>query len=265
MGEVGLTVLTCYKSFLLKGIGVKCGGVLELKGKHLPVNYPSKRQCHYQRKITLSKSRSPLVIKNQMTKPNTYSSRISTDTPLFESPEASFDEYLEDKTRVVKAIFPDKRSRQRLNEEEWRIQMVPLQFLFLTARPVIYMRLRHRSRGIGYPPGIPRDITKVVELDITRWELQGLDNILKLSEFSLCVKGSLYPERRGARSQLKFQLQMNISSVVPPVLSLVPEDVRFGIVESVLKTLVEDMKRKVNGSLLADYGEFKKEKLKAKL
>ncbi|KAE9449309.1 hypothetical protein C3L33_18798, partial [Rhododendron williamsianum] len=77
--------------------------------------------------------------------------------------------------------------------------------------------------------------------------------------------GSLYPERRGARSQLKFQLQMNISSVVPPVLSLVPEDVRFGVVESVLKTLVEDMKRKVNGSLLADYGEFKKEKLKAKL
>lgn len=87
MGEVGLTVLTCSKSFLLKGIGVKCGGVLELKGKHLPVNYPSKRQCHDQRKITLSKSRSPLVIKNQMTKPATYSSRISTDTPLFESPE----------------------------------------------------------------------------------------------------------------------------------------------------------------------------------
>ncbi|KAG5527582.1 hypothetical protein RHGRI_028481 [Rhododendron griersonianum] len=280
MGEVGSTVLTCYKSFLFKRNGVKRGG-LELKGNHLPLN-PSKLQCR-EGKLTRSESRSPLVIKNQMTKPATYSSRISTDIPLYESPEASFDDYLEDKTRVVEAIFPDKRRSQRLNEIDNRdaialsgqnlnygeagsiAVMVSNKAVVTTAVPtIIDMRVRCKSQGIGYPPGIPQDITKVVELDIIRWELQGLDDILKPSEFSLCVKGSFYPERRGAESQLKGQLQMDINFDLPPVVSWIPEDVRFRVVESGLKRLVENMKHKVNDSLLADYGEFKEEKLKAK-
>ncbi|KAF7129347.1 hypothetical protein RHSIM_Rhsim10G0035900 [Rhododendron simsii] len=273
MGEVVLTVLTCYKSFLFKRNGVKRGG-LELKGKRLPLN-PSKLQCRVG-ELTRSESRSPLIIKNQITKPATYSSRISTDIPLYESPtqmavaywctdsEASFDDYLENKTRVVEAIFPDKRRSQRLNEEEWRIEMLPLQILLLTAWPVIDMRVRCKSQGIGYPPGIPQDISKVVELDIIRWELQGLDDILKPSEFSLCVKGSFYPERHGAESQLKGQLQMDINFDLPPVISWIAEDVRFRVVESGLKRLVENMKHKVNDSLLADYSKFKEEKLKAK-
>ena len=66
-----------------------------------------------------------------------------------------------------------------------------------------------------------------------RWELQGLDDILKPSQFSLGVKGALYPERREARSRLKGQLQMTISFVLPPVRALVPEDVRRDVAESV--------------------------------
>jgi hypothetical protein len=30
---------------------------------------------------------------------------------------------------------------------EWRIQMLPLQFLLLTVRPVVVMQLRHRAGG----------------------------------------------------------------------------------------------------------------------
>lgn len=47
---------------------------------------------------------------------STYSSRIATDMYLYESPDASFDQYLEDKPRVFKAIFPDKRRSQQLND-----------------------------------------------------------------------------------------------------------------------------------------------------
>lgn len=56
---------------------------------------------------------------------------------------------------------------------------------------------------------------------------------------------------------------MSISFVLPAVLALVPEDVHRGIVESVLDRLVENAKHRVNGSLLADYSEFKREKLNA--
>lgn len=51
-------------------------------------------------------------------------------------------------------------------QEEWRIQMLPIQFLFLTVWPVIDMRLRCKSRGKDYPPGVPHNITKVLELNI---------------------------------------------------------------------------------------------------
>ncbi|KAJ6683939.1 hypothetical protein OIU85_007616 [Salix viminalis] len=251
------------------------------------------RQCHA---LSGPKLKKPLI-KNQMAMNSaTYSSRMTTDIPLYESPGASFDGYLEDKPRVFKAIFPDRGRSRQLNEEEWRIQMLPINFLFLTVWPVVEMRLRCKSGGRDYPPGVPEEITKVLELDVVsfkdsravinenfritffvyslmsalygstllqvRWKLQGLDNIFQPSEFSLGVKGALYPDRRGARTRLKGQLEMNISFVLPPVLAMVPENVRKPVAETVLRELVENMKRKVNSSLLTDYSKFKQEKPK---
>ncbi|KAL7256658.1 hypothetical protein ACSBR1_010567 [Camellia fascicularis] len=260
---------SCSKSLLLMSTtttGLQFSGRgRQWKGKKLS---PSNWQCLELLLIDQSQSKSKskstvMIIENQMVKPATYSSRISTDIPLYESPRASFDQYLEDKPRVFKAMFPDKQRSQRLNEEEWRVQMLPIQFLFVTVWPVIDMRLRCKSEGVDYPPGVPQDITKVVELDIIRWELQGLNDIVKPSEFSLGVKGALYAERRGTQTRLKGQLQMSISFVLPPVLALVPEDIRRDIAESVLERLMENMKDRVNGRLLKDYSEFKREKLKA--
>jgi len=41
----------------------------------------------------------------------------------------------------------------------------------MTVLPVVDMRLRCRTNGKDYPPGIPPDISKVLELDIVRHEL----------------------------------------------------------------------------------------------
>ncbi|KAL8475733.1 hypothetical protein ACS0TY_028406 [Phlomoides rotata] len=229
--------------------------------RYQPLNLSLKWQCNVirmEKKLKLVKR-----IEAQLVNPSTYSSRISTDIALYEIPGASFDQYLEEKPRVFKAIFPDKRRSQQINEEEWRVHMLPIEFLFLTVSPVIDMRLRCKSSGMGYPPGVPRDISKVLELDIIRWELQGLDEMLKPSQFSLSVKGALYPDRRGSRSRLKGQLQMSISFILPAMLALIPEDIRRDVAESVLKKLVENMKDKVNVSLIADYSAFKKETPKA--
>ncbi|XP_059283777.1 uncharacterized protein LOC132037292 isoform X2 [Lycium ferocissimum] len=226
--------------------------------------------CHYNFLVPklkgggflfLQAKQKPMIVKSQMINTNatTYTSKISTDIPLHEIPGVSFDRYLENKPRVFKAIFPDKRRSQQLNEEEWRIHMLPIEFLFITVWPVIDMRLRCKFKGVEYPPGISHDVSKVLELDIIRWELQGLDDALKPSQFSLGVKGSLYPDRNGQRSRLKGQLQMSISFVLPPLLALVPEDVRRDVAESVLSGLLQNMKSKVNGSLLSDYAEFKRE------
>ncbi|GAA0145079.1 hypothetical protein LIER_05351 [Lithospermum erythrorhizon] len=203
------------------------------------------------------------LTKANLMNPSSYSSRISTDIPLYEAPQALFDQYLEDMPRVFKAIFPDKQRSQQLSEEEWRIHMLPIDFLFLRTYPVIDMRLRCKSNGLDYPSGVPQDTSKVLELDIIRWELHGLDDILQPSLFSLGVKGALYPDRHGSRSRLKGQLQMTISFILPPALSLVPDNVRREVADSVLGRLLENMKHKVNGSLLADYNAFKSEKFKS--
>ncbi|XP_076912619.1 uncharacterized protein LOC143574438, partial [Bidens hawaiensis] len=153
-------------------------------------------------------------------------------------------------------------SELNFSQEEWRVHMLPIQFFFLTCNPVIDMRLRCKSNGYDYPTGVPPQVTKVLDLDIVRWELLGLEDIVKPSEFSLGVKGALYPYRQGNRSRLKGQLSMSITFDLPPVLSLIPEDVRRDVAETVLRRLVENMKEKVNGSLLADYSKFRNERAK---
>lgn len=169
--------------------------------------------------------------------------------PLYEPPGVSFDEYLLDRARVFRAMFPDESRSQRLSDEEWRIQMLPLQFLLLTVHPVVVMQLRHRGG--------------VLELRVTEWELRGLDSGYTPTSFDLGVRGSLYADRgrgRGRACRLKGHLEIAISCVLPPPLRLVPEGVLRGVAESVLSRLAEKLKRDVDVGLLADFKRFRREK-----
>ncbi|KAF3322929.1 hypothetical protein FCM35_KLT12918 [Carex littledalei] len=191
----------------------------------------------------------------------TYTSSISTDIPLYEPPGVTFDEYLHDRTRIFKAMFPDEHRSERLNEDEWRIHMLPLQFLLLTVNPVVVMRICCKSLGNGYPPLVPQDTTSLLELQATEWELQGLDVAYKPTDFSLGVKGLLYPERKGGSGRLKGHLEISISCILPPALALVPDNVLRGVAELVLRRLAEKMKRDVDVGLLTDFRKFRREKL----
>lgn len=197
----------------------------------------------------------------------TYDSQITilADMPLFESPNASFDRYMEDKPRVFKAIVPDNRGTQRLNEEEWRIRMEPIGFLFLSAWPVVNIRLRYKTQGKEYPSGVPTHTTMVLELKITKWDLEGVtEGKNKPSEFRLNMEGVLYPDRKGGRSRIKGHFHMSLSFAPPPMLALVPPHVHRDVTQSVMKSLAESMQHKVRNNLLADYAKFKKETPKNK-
>ncbi|KAB1705424.1 DUF1997 domain-containing protein [Klebsiella pneumoniae] len=192
----------------------------------------------------------------------TYHSQITVpaDMPLFESPHASFDRYMEDKPRVFKAIFPDNRGTQRLNEEEWRIRMEPIAFLFLKAWPVVNMRVRCKTKGKEYPSGVPTHTSMVLELKITKWDLEGVtEERNKPSEFRLNMEGVLYPDRKGTRSRIKGHFNMSLSFAPPPMLALIPPHVHREVTQSVMKNMVESMEHKVRNNLLADYAKFKKE------
>ncbi|WOL04774.1 hypothetical protein Cni_G13496 [Canna indica] len=86
-----------------------------------------------------------------------------------------FDEYIFDRPRVFRAMFPDIRRSKRLNDEEWRIQMLPIQFLFASVNPVVVMWLRHKSNGKEYPSGVPKLATGIFELQAVIILIRGLD------------------------------------------------------------------------------------------
>ncbi|KAF8679191.1 hypothetical protein HU200_045958 [Digitaria exilis] len=184
----------------------------------------------------------------------TYSASISTDMPLHEPPGASFDEYLQDRARVFRAMFPDESRSERLGDGEWRVQMLPLQFLLLTVRPVVVMQLRHRAGGL--------------DLRVTEWELRGLDSGYAPTSFDLGVSGSLYADRsrgRLAGCRMRGHLEIVITVVLPPPLRLVPESALRGVAESVLSRLAEKMKRDVDVGLIADFRRFRREKAAASM
>ncbi|KAL2936250.1 Chromatin structure-remodeling complex subunit snf21, partial [Bienertia sinuspersici] len=132
---------------------------------------------------------------------------------------------------------------------EWRIHMLPIQFLHVTASPIVDMRLRCKTNSKDYPSGISPSISKVLLIDTVRCELQGHDTP---SHFKLAIHGTLYSDRRGVRSRLKSQLEIKLTVNLPSVLPLIPE--------YVLKTLLENMKDKVISNLLADYDKFRRER-----
>ncbi|KMZ66790.1 hypothetical protein ZOSMA_289G00310 [Zostera marina] len=192
----------------------------------------------------------------------TYSANISTDFPIYEPSWASFDDYIDDRQRIFAAMFPDKQRSKKLNDEEWRINMLPIQFLFLSANPVVDMRLKIKSQPKANQSGVGQFLySRVVELEATRFELHGLDSFQMPPSFELNVNGILYSEsdRKGGHSRVKGNLELAIGLVLPSVFALVPPDIIRGVAESVLNRLVKTMKREVNTSLVKDFRVFCRE------
>ncbi|MQL70886.1 hypothetical protein Taro_003204 [Colocasia esculenta] len=73
-------------------------------------------------------------------------------------------------------------------QEEWRVQMLPIQFLFASVNPVVVM----------HPHLVPPHVPRVLELQA--WELKGLEGGSVPPHLALDVRRLLYPtgERRGA-------------------------------------------------------------------
>ncbi|PPR93118.1 hypothetical protein GOBAR_AA27549 [Gossypium barbadense] len=124
-----------------------------------------------------------------------------------------FDEYLEDKPRVFNSMFPHKHSIQQLYEDEWRIKMMPLKVVALKVWQVIDFRLKCK-----YPLQVPSDITKLLEVQLRRCELQGLDKVIdSSSHFALGVKARLYPDEEATKAGLGVTVRSTLALFFRPL------------------------------------------------
>ncbi|KAK7381283.1 hypothetical protein VNO78_33855 [Psophocarpus tetragonolobus] len=197
-------------------------------------------------------------------KTSSFSFRSNANVPLHELPGASFDQYMDDKHRVLRAVFAnDKGTTKQLNEEEWRIKMPPIQCIFFSVMPTADVRLTFKSNGEDYPPEIPHHITKVLELHFKKWELQGLNTFYKDPyHIKIDVRGSIYPERKGKNSWLKNQMEMKITFAASAATAFIPENVLHDTIELIFKTVWNETKQEFHGRLLEDYNRFKRNKYK---
>nr|XP_028963658.1 uncharacterized protein LOC103442380 isoform X1 [Malus domestica] len=148
---------------------------------------------------------------------------ITHRSKLLHNLQASFDQYLDDKHRVFKAIFLDTAKTQT-KEEEWRIHMPAMQVLFLSVYLALYVKLRCKSMGKDYPPHVPHHISKILELDVTRWEIRGIAGY-DPSGVNLSVKGIIFSDRQGTQSWFRNIFDINLSFIVPPLFAWVPDNV----------------------------------------
>ncbi|KAL3685327.1 hypothetical protein R1sor_003349 [Riccia sorocarpa] len=183
-----------------------------------------------------------------------FKGSVDTDLAFREFKDVPFEQYMTADDRIFNALFPDKKRRQRLSDEDWRIFMLPLEFFFLSVRPIVDMRVKLQDANVKPVNG--RNVSKMVTLEATRWELRGLEYEVKPEEFNLGIAGSLYPERGPFGPRLKGQMRLTVDLIVPSSLALMPSTVIESIGTAVLNRLLEDMKLRVNTRLLEDYSEY---------
>ncbi|MED6144974.1 hypothetical protein PIB30_020444 [Stylosanthes scabra] len=154
----------------------------------------------------------------------------SHQLPLLQLPNndgaSSFDQYMEDKGRVIRVIFPENSTTHQLNQDLWRVSLSPIRVLFLTFHPILDISARCISNAEDYPPQIPAHVTKLLDIDIKRWELKGLNSDYLPCDFNLNANGALYLEKQGTLTMI-------------------------------MGNYVEDLKKGLAVRLLADYNSFK--------
>ncbi|OIV90238.1 hypothetical protein TanjilG_01434 [Lupinus angustifolius] len=189
---------------------------------------------------------------------STFNHKSSNQNILRELPEASFDEYLEEKGRIIRIIFPGKFPREQLNEEKWKVSLTPVEALFLTCQPVIHLTARCTSDAENYPPEVSRNVTKIFEVQVSKCEFQKLPVEYAPKNFKINCRGAIYLERQRKNSWMKNQLDFKISLDFPPLLAWVPEYVLQGIIHTVLKSYINDINNGLALRLLEDYNSYKR-------
>ncbi|KAL2335493.1 hypothetical protein Fmac_016706 [Flemingia macrophylla] len=223
---------------------------------------PKKHMLHHHHHGRESGSRNRFECKN-MNRTSSFNYKSSARVPFHELPSASFDQYLDDKERILRSIFPENSTKHRqINEEEWRVKMSRMQALFLTFEPVIHIKAKCISEAEEYPSEIPGHITKLMAFQITRCEFPDLNTDYMPPDFNINVKGALYMEREGRQNWMKNHVDINLNLTFPPLLGWVPEYVLKNILQSILKIYVEDVHNGFAVRLVADYNSFKRNKIR---
>ncbi|GBG88116.1 hypothetical protein CBR_g46605 [Chara braunii] len=117
--------------------------------------------------------------------------------------------------------------------------MLPITFIFLSARPVVDMRIWNEdassfsvatARRAGMVNGTAKKAAHTLCLQATRCKLEGLDFIMKPSDFILGVNGVLFADRSAGSTRLKGSVALSVDlGSIPEAISATPQPLIEGV------------------------------------
>ena len=145
--------------------------------------------------------------------------------------------YLRQPQRLVHAIA-DPNLIKAISQEQYQLQLRPLNFLSLTFQPTVTLKVWADADG-------------TVHLTSVGCEIRGLDYINQ--RFALDLKGKLYPVQKNGVTQLQGKADLRVNVDIPLPFSLTPKPILETTGNSLLKSVLLRIKQRLMHQLLLDY------------
>jgi hypothetical protein len=153
---------------------------------------------------------------------------------------APIQHYLRQPQRLVHAIA-DPNLIKAISQEQYQLQLRPLNFLSLTFQPTVVLKVWADADG-------------TVHLTSVGCEIRGLDYINQ--RFALDLNGKLYPVQTNGITKLKGRADLKVSVDIPLPFSLTPKPILETTGNSLLKSVLVRIKQKLMYQLLLDYRQW---------
>ena len=163
----------------------------------------------------------------------------SVEIKVLEQP-VPIQHYLRQPQRLVSAIA-DPSLITQLSHDCFRLKMRPLHFMSLSFQPIVDLKVWADAAG-------------TVHLTSVGCHIKGLDYINQ--RFALKLQGRLYPIRKQGVTLLKGKADLKVKVDVPFPLSLTPAPVLENTGNSLLKSVLARIKKKLMHQLLLDYRQW---------
>lgn len=145
--------------------------------------------------------------------------------------------YLRQPQRLVHAIA-DPTLIKPISQEQYQLQLRPLNFLSLTFQPTVTLKVWADADG-------------TVHLTSVNCEIRGLDYINQ--RFALDLKGTLYPVQKNGITRLQGRADVKVNVDIPLPFSLTPKPILETTGNSLLKSVLLRIKQRLMHQLLLDY------------
>ncbi len=145
--------------------------------------------------------------------------------------------YLRQPRRLVNALVDQSRTEQ-LSDDCFRLKMRSLEFMMLSIQPTVDMRVWALSDG-------------TINLESIGCEIIGVDYIN--DRFALNLKGQLSPHQIRGVTYLKGKADLEVRVELPPPLWLTPKPILEATGNSLLKSVLLNVKQRLMYQLLLDY------------